>query len=143
MAGGQALDLAAAGRSLSVDAVEDIHRRKTGALIRASVLMGAACQPALPAERFAALERFGDHIGLAFQIQDDLLDVEGDAALMGKATGADLALDKPTHPAIAGIAASRARVAVLHRQALDELHACAGPDSPLELVANWLLERRH
>ena len=143
MAGGQALDLAAAGRSLSVAAIEDIHRRKTGALIRASVLMGAACQPTLAPEKFSALERFGDHIGLAFQIQDDLLDVEGDAALMGKATGADEALDKPTHPAIAGVAQSRSRVAELHRRALADLHEFAVPGTPLEFVANWLLERRH
>jgi farnesyl diphosphate synthase len=143
MAGGQALDLEAAGRPLSVAQIEEIHARKTGALIRASVLMAAACAPALPPEPLAGLERFGDHIGLAFQIQDDLLDVEGDVRVIGKATGADRALDKPTHPSVGGVAASRARVNALHAAALADLESLGAAAEPLRDLSNWLLARRH
>jgi geranylgeranyl pyrophosphate synthase len=143
MAGGQALDLAAAGRRLTTAEIEIMHARKTGALIRASVMMAARCAGDLPTPVAAGLETFGASIGLAFQIQDDLLDVEGDPALIGKATGADSAHHKPTYPAAAGVAASRERVATLHRQALDALEPLGGAADPLRAMANWLLARRH
>ena len=143
MAGGQALDLAAAGRRLTTIEIEQMHARKTGALIRASVLMPAACVRDLPAIALRGLDRFGTSIGLAFQIQDDLLDVEGDSQLLGKATGADRANDKPTYPAAAGIARSRARVGELHQQALDALAPLGTSGEPLRAVSDWLLARRH
>ncbi|MBV9697194.1 MAG: polyprenyl synthetase family protein, partial [Gammaproteobacteria bacterium] len=96
MAGGQAIDLAAVGEVLAVDAIENMHRRKTGALIECSVLLGALAAGLEAGAELTALARFGAEIGLAFQIQDDILDVEGDPTLLGKATGADAAHLKPT-----------------------------------------------
>ena len=86
---------------------------------------------------------FATAIGLAFQIQDDLLDVLGDVSTLGKATGADRERDKPTHPALIGIQASQERVNLLHRQALDALEPFAERAAPLRSLANWLLSRRY
>jgi geranylgeranyl pyrophosphate synthase len=143
MAGGQAIDLAVKGQRLDIAQVEDMHARKTGAIIRVSVLMAAACTPALDPQLYAALDRFATAIGLAFQIQDDLLDVIGDASTMGKATGADRERAKPTHPAVIGLAASQERVCLLHAQALDALVPFGERAAPLRLLADWLLSRRY
>ena len=121
MAGGQAIDLAAQGKQLDIAQVEEMHARKTGALIRASVLMAASCLPSLESHLYDALAAFVSPIGLAFQIQDDLLDVLGDVATLGKATGADGQRGKPTHPAVIGVEASQERVRLLHAQALEAL----------------------
>jgi geranylgeranyl pyrophosphate synthase len=143
MAGGQAIDLAVQGKQLSVAQVEEMHSLKTGALIRASVLMAAACAPALEPRLHKALEAFAAPIGLAFQIQDDLLDVIGDAAALGKATGADSERSKPTHPAVIGIEASKERVKLLHAQALDALVPFGPRADPLRSLAHWLLARHY
>ncbi|GAC1303135.1 MAG: (2E,6E)-farnesyl diphosphate synthase [Steroidobacteraceae bacterium] len=143
MAGGQAIDLALQGRRPAIEQVEDLHARKTGALIRASVLMAAECVPDLETRDYAALQRFAVSIGLAFQIQDDLLDVLGDASTLGKATGADRERDKPTHPSIIGIEASQRRVSLLHRQALEALAPFTARADGLRSLADWLLRRRH
>ncbi len=143
MAGGQALDLAAQGRQLGLAEVEVMHARKTGALIRASVLMGAACAPSLEPRFQRALATFATSIGLAFQIQDDLLDVVGDTATLGKATGADQRHGKATYPAIIGIAASQARLQRLHAQALESLEVLGARAAPLRALSNWLLARRN
>jgi geranylgeranyl pyrophosphate synthase len=142
MAGGQAIDLAVQGMRLDIEQVEDMHARKTGAVIRASVLMAAECVPHLEANLYAALSRFAAAIGLAFQIQDDLLDLTGDVSTLGKATGADQEHGKPTHPAVIGIAASQERVHLLHGQALDALVPFGERAAPLRSLANWLLSRR-
>jgi len=113
MAGGQAMDLAATGRRLEPRQIEEMHVLKTGALIRASVLMACAASAGLPAERRAALDRYGHAIGLSFQIVDDLLDVLGDPAVTGKVAGSDALRGKPTYPAVAGVAAARARATEL------------------------------
>src|SRR5271170_5320963 len=120
MAGGQAIDLAVQGMRLDIGQVEDMHARKTGALIRACVSMAADCAPPLGEELHSALTRYAAAVGLAFQIQDDLLDVLGDASTLGKATGADSERAKPTHPAIIGIPASQQRVRLLHTQAIKD-----------------------
>jgi geranylgeranyl pyrophosphate synthase len=143
MAGGQAIDLAAEGRQLDIAQVEDMHARKTGAIIRASVLMAAACVPDLDTAAYSALNDFATAIGLAFQIQDDLLDVLGDVSTLGKATGADRERDKPTHPAIIGIEASQERVHLLHGQALSALEMFGSRAEPLRSLANWLLSRSY
>ena len=143
MAGGQALDLAAVGRSLRLAEVEQVHALKTGALIRASVLMAAHCAESLSDGQLQSLGRFGEQVGLAFQIQDDILDVEGDAALLGKATGSDQARAMPTYPAVAGLEAARARVSELHANAAAILEAHGWSGGPLAALADWLLTRRH
>ena len=143
MAGGQAIDLEVKGMHLDIAQVEDMHARKTGAMIRVSVLMAAACVPTLEAQLYAALGRFAAAIGLAFQIQDDLLDVLGDASTLGKATGADRERAKPTHPAVIGIEASQQRVRLLHEQALAALAPFGERATPLRLLADWLLLRRY
>src|SRR6266404_4082659 len=143
MAGGQAIDLAVQGQQPGIAEVEDMHARKTGAVIRASVLMAAQCVPDLDAHLYDALSGFATAIGLAFQIQDDLLDVLGDVSTLGKATGADRERDNLTHPAIIGIEASQERVHLLHREALDSLEPFAERAAPLRSLANWLLSRRY
>jgi geranylgeranyl pyrophosphate synthase len=143
MAGGQAIDLEVQGRHLDIAQVEDMHARKTGAIIRASVLMAAACVADLEAKSFDLLNDYATAIGLAFQIQDDLLDVLGDVSTLGKATGADRERDKPTHPSIIGIEASQERVHLLHGQALASLEAFGERAAPLRSLADWLLSRRY
>lgn len=143
MAGGQALDVAVQGRQLAIADVEGMYSRKTGALIRASVLMAAACVPVLATPLGEALAAFAAPIGLAFQIQDDLLDVLGDSATLGKATGADRARDKPTYPAVLGVAASQRRVEQLHRQAVEALEPFGPAAETLRALADWLLARSY
>src|ERR1700723_3041442 len=143
MAGGQAIDLAVWGQKLNMTQVEDLHARKTGALIRASVMMAAACVPTLEPRMHQALLGFVNPIGLAFQIQDDLLDLLSDVSTLGKATNADSERDKPTHPAIIGIEASQERVRLLHAQALEALEPFGSHAEPLRSLADWLLSRRY
>ena len=141
MAGGQALDLAAEGGSLTVADLERLHALKTVALIRASVLMAAHCKSGLGDDQLAALSIFGDRVGLAFQVQDDILDVEGDVQVIGKPPGSDQARGMPTYPAITGMAAARARVRQLHDEASRQLAAHGWQDSPLAYLSHWLLAR--
>ena len=143
MAGGQAIDLAAQGQQLTIGEVEEMHARKTGALIRASVLMAAYCAANLSATVRQALDQYSRDIGLAFQIQDDLLDVEGDSQLLGKATGADRAHDKPTYPQIIGVEAARQRMHKLHTSALVALETIGPAAAPLASLSDWLVLRRH
>jgi geranylgeranyl pyrophosphate synthase len=143
MAGGQAIDLAASGRMLNISQVEDMHARKTGAIIRASVLMAAECAPGLDRKLYAGLDRYAQAVGLAFQIQDDLLDITSDEITMGKPVRADSERAQPTHPAMIGVAASRERMEWLHREALDAISAFAERADPLRELAGWLLSRSH
>jgi geranylgeranyl pyrophosphate synthase len=143
MAGGQALDLSAVGRQLSLAEVEEMHTRKTGALIHASVMMAAACAERISDTVTRALEEFARAIGLAFQIQDDLLDVEGDATLLGKATGADRAHHKPTYPSSVGVEAARRRMEELHARALASLAVLGSRAAPLASVSDWLVLRKN
>jgi farnesyl diphosphate synthase len=143
MAGGQALDLAAEGRNLGLAELEQVHALKTGALIRACVRMAALSAPGLDAAGHDALERFAAAIGLAFQVQDDILDVEGDPALIGKPVGSDEARGLPTYPALVGLEAARQRVVELHAAALAALAAHGWDGGPLAGLAAWLLGRRH
>jgi farnesyl diphosphate synthase len=142
MAGGQAIDLDSVGQRIDLARLEVMHRRKTGALIRASVLMGAIAAQVNNPTVLQALHRYGDEMGLAFQIQDDILDVEGDAASLGKATGADAARDKPTYPSLLGLAEARAR-ADLHRdRAIASLASLGQPAAGLEALARFVVDRR-
>jgi geranylgeranyl pyrophosphate synthase len=143
MAGGQAVDLAAMGRQLSIGEIETMHALKTGALIHACVMMAAACAPALTDAQREGLDAYARAIGLAFQIQDDLLDIEGDPQMLGKAVGADQALNKPTYPLIAGIDAARARMHELHQRALSSLQVPGLQGDLLVAMSNWLVLRKH
>jgi len=116
---------------------------KTGALIRASVVMAACCAPRLDPGQAEALAGFGATIGLAFQVQDDLLDVEGDTTVLGKRAGSDQSRGLPTYPVIAGLPATRARVRALHADARARLVSQGWGDSPLAELSDWLLGRRH
>ena len=130
MAGGQAIDLGSVGRVLSANEVEQMHRRKTGALLEACVGLAVALLPGLAPAPRAALQRFAAALGLAFQIVDDILDVEGDPGLLGKAVGADQARQKPTYPAAAGMSAARERAAALYQEAQSAI-APLGPDAAM------------
>jgi len=141
MAGGQAVDLAAVGQKLPIGAVEDMHRRKTGALIQCSVLLGALAAGVGGGRELAALQHFGAEIGLAFQIQDDILDVEGDPALLGKSTGADAALAKPTYPSTVGLAAARVRAGELRDAAIAALEPLGERGAALAQLANFVVNR--
>jgi len=143
MAGGQALDLAAVGQMLSLETINEIHHFKTGALISASVMMAAACKPDLDRTLVAALQDYARCVGLAFQIQDDLLDIEGNAALLGKATGADQLHNKPTYPAVAGVSRAHAEVTRLHAQAINALDGFGARAVMLKSLADWLVLRQH
>jgi geranylgeranyl diphosphate synthase, type II len=141
MAGGQAIDLEAVGQRLEVPALENMHRRKTGALIEASVLLGATAAGVVAPGQLSALATFGAEIGLAFQIQDDILDVEGDAGLLGKSTGADAAHAKPTYPSTLGLNEAH-RHARAHCNAALAALAPLGPQSePLATLARFVVDR--
>jgi geranylgeranyl pyrophosphate synthase len=141
MAGGQAVDLQAVGQSLSLAELQTMHRMKTGALIRASVRMGAIAGGVDDPAHFAQLEHFADCIGLAFQIRDDVLDVEAPTEILGKQQGADAALDKPTYPALLGLEASNARAESLYREGLDALEGLGGDTQLLRDLAQFVVVR--
>ena len=142
MAGGQAMDLAAQGKALSLEELETMHRLKTGALIRASILMPARATETDPGLA-ASLGAYADCIGLAFQIRDDVLDVEGDPALMGKACGADSLLQKATFPALLGLEASRRRARELVEQGLEHLQPLGPEADLLRFLARYIVDRIH
>ena len=141
MAGGQAIDLVSVGRVLDVAALENMHARKTGALIQGSVLLGAAAAGVNSGEEFAALAGFGADIGLAFQIQDDILDVEGNAELLGKRTGADAARMKPTYPSTAGLPGARTRALQLRDLAIARLAPLGERGAALIDLARYVVSR--
>jgi farnesyl diphosphate synthase len=141
MAGGQAFDLSAVGQRISAAELERMHVHKTGALIRASVRLGALAAGCADAAALAALETYGHSIGLAFQIRDDLLDIEVETAQLGKTAGKDVIANKPTYPAILGIDTSRAELAALTARALDSIAAFGNEAQPLRDLARFVAER--
>ena len=141
MAGGQAIDLASIGKPLGEQALRDMHRRKTGALLQASVLMGAACGDTAP-EAWAGLSDYGAAIGLAFQVVDDILDVTQESHTLGKTAGKDLHHNKPTYVTVLGLQAARAHAARLRDQAHAALARAALPGAArLSLLADKIVER--
>ena len=131
MAGGQAIDLASVGQRLSEDQLRQMHRLKTGALLLCSVQMGAASVPGVPAPVQTALQRFGEALGLAFQVVDDVLDVTADSATLGKTAGKDEAADKPTYVALMGLDAAKAYADSLAAQAMQALAETGLPEARL------------
>ncbi len=141
MVGGQALDLAAIGTDLDIAQLEDMHVHKTGALIRASVLLGAFCAPDLPDTVQTAIDHYGKCIGLAFQVQDDILDVTASTEQLGKQSGADQALNKPTYPALLGLSGARERARELHQAALDSIADLDQRADPLRWLSEYVVAR--
>jgi len=144
MVGGQAIDLLAVGTASSFDAerLQDMHARKTGALIRAAATAGAIMAGAGDDAIFA-VEEFGRHVGLAFQIVDDILDVEGDATHLGKTAGKDAKAGKPTYPSIFGLDASRRLAAERHEKALAALRSAGLHHGRLADIASWVIQRHN
>jgi farnesyl diphosphate synthase len=143
MAGGQAIDLEAVGKQLTLPELETMHRLKTGALIRASVLLGARCHAEIDQGTLRHLDRFAQCMGLAFQIQDDVLDEESDTATLGKPQGSDKARDKPTYPSLLGLTEAKAKAKNLLEEAREALQAVAMPTERLEWLADFIVKRSH
>ncbi|MHB8907991.1 MAG: polyprenyl synthetase family protein [Syntrophales bacterium] len=141
MVGGQVLDVQSEGEKVDLDTLHRIHRMKTGAMILVSLRAGAILAGASEGE-LAALSGYGERIGLAFQITDDILNVEGDRVLLGKETGSDAARGKVTFPALLGIEASRTRAAELIREALSSLDFFDDRAEPLRRIARYIPERK-
>lgn len=137
---GQAIDLAAVDRQLDLVQLETMHRHKTGALIRASVAMGAISAGA-DDNQLAALDGYAAAIGLAFQVQDDILDVTSDTATLGKQQGADIARNKPTYVSLLGLDAAKAKAGELYRQALGALSGFDESAAPLRQLASYIVQR--
>ena len=163
MVGGQAIDLAAVGHTLNLPELEDMHIHKTGALIRASVALGALSSRHLASHKevqvsreseargserreqhhdiFHRLDRYARCIGLAFQIRDDILDIESDTTTLGKTQGGDIARDKPTYPSLLGMAEAKQRAHDLYQEALDCLTPLDARADPLRQIAAYIVER--
>jgi len=143
MVGGQAIDLGSVGLKLDQTALAFMHRHKTGALIEASVRLGALASGSASQSQFDALQTYARAIGLAFQVQDDILDVESDTATLGKRQGADIARDKPTYPALLGLEEARQYALQLRDQALTALRPFDAAAEPLRALARYIVERRN
>ena len=143
MVAGQAIDLAATGQQISLQQRKNMHAHKTGALIEASVLMGALSTGVAVDEDLGALSNYARAIGLAFQIQDDILDVESSTEQLGKQQGADLARGKATYTSILGLEAARQALAEQHRAALDALQPFAAKGERLVQIADFIVQRQH
>jgi geranylgeranyl pyrophosphate synthase len=143
MVGGQAMDLEAEGTPLNLVQLENIHIHKTGALIRVSVQMGVLAHGRLDADQAERLDHYAKCLGLAFQIQDDVLDVEGDTAQIGKTAGRDQALNKATYPALVGLAEAKAMANQLITEAIESVTIFGERAKPLIWIANALLGRKH
>jgi geranylgeranyl pyrophosphate synthase len=141
MAGGQALDLEAEGEDLDIARLENIHIHKTGALIRASVRMATLADPGLDSERAERLDRYAKCLGLAFQIRDDILDVEGETSVIGKTRGKDQAQEKATYPALMGLADARAAAADLIHEAHESVESFGKGADPLRWIAGFMVQR--
>lgn len=141
MAGGQAFDLSGVGQVLSAAELERMHVHKTGALIRASVRLGALAAGCKDVTTLAALERYGHCVGLAFQIRDDILDIEGEAEQIGKTVGKDAANSKPTYPAILGLEASRQHLDALTNEAITVIQILGDRAAPLRDLARFIAAR--
>lgn len=143
MVAGQMQDMEAEGRALALAELEEMHRLKTGRLIEASLLLGAQAAGVDDAPQLARMRQIGQLLGLAFQVQDDILDVTGNTSELGKASGADAALRKSTFPALLGLEQSQAYARNLCQQALDLLGTFGEPAVPLLAITRLMAERQH
>lgn len=140
---GQAIDLESVGKPLSLDQLENMHRHKTGALIEASIIMGALCSSHTVNENnIEALKKYGQALGLAFQVQDDILDITSDTSVLGKPQGSDLAQNKPTYPSILGLEGAKEKLIKLHQEANMALESIAEHDtSKLSMISDFIINR--
>ena len=143
MAGGQAIDLAAVNQELSLEQLEQMHRLKTGALIEAAVLLPTILAASLKASEQDALRAYARHIGLAFQIQDDILDVISDTETLGKPQGADQALNKPTYCSLLGLEGARTKLREVHTAAIEALQPLDQRADLLRGIADYIVQRAH
>jgi len=144
MVAGQCIDLGHVGKAMTLDQLENMHRHKTGALILAAVEMGAySVEAELSAAVRQGLRHYAEAIGLAFQVQDDILDIESDTATLGKTQGADVALNKPTYPALLGLDGAKAKARELVAEAQQALQVLPGDQSVLRGLAQYIIERDH
>ena len=142
MAGGQAIDLESVGKELSLVELENMHIHKTGALIRASVKLGALSKPDIDLVSLEKLDHYAKCIGLAFQIRDDVLDVESDTETLGKVQGADAMRNKPTYPSLIGIQEANMMAEELVDQALQSLSKMGSNADPLRELARYIIDRQ-
>jgi farnesyl diphosphate synthase len=142
MAGGQAIDLASVGRALTLPELEHMHIHKPGALIRASVALGARCANALAPEQLARLDHYANCVGLAFQVVDDVLDQESSTATLGKTAGKDAANNKPTYVSLLGLARARVLAEELRKEAQAALAEMGGGARRLAELADFIVLRK-
>ncbi|WP_026602008.1 (2E,6E)-farnesyl diphosphate synthase [Methylomonas sp. 11b] len=143
MVGGQAIDLGSVGRKLTLPELENMHIHKTGALIRASVNLASLSKPDLDADVAKKLDHYAKCIGLSFQVKDDILDVESDTATLGKTQGKDVDNDKPTYPALLGMAGAKEKAQELHEQAVASLAGFGSEADLLRDLSLYIIERTH
>lgn len=141
MAGGQAIDLAAVGKSLNIAELENMHIHKTGALIRASAELGALSVENVDPDLFSRVSHYAKCIGLAFQIKDDILDIEGDTETLGKPQGSDMARNKPTYPELLGLDGAKQAANDLHSEAIKCLNAFDKRADMLRDIADYIVKR--
>ncbi|MGB2260023.1 MAG: polyprenyl synthetase family protein [Porticoccaceae bacterium] len=143
MVTGQAIDLAATGQALQLEQLKTMHSYKTGALIEASVLMGAIATGSASQQQLDALKQFASAIGLAFQIQDDILDVESSTEQLGKQQGSDVVNNKSTYTSILGLEQAREQAAELYQQSMSSLELFAERAEPLRQLASFIVNRAY
>ncbi len=143
MVGGQALDISATEKSITLTELERIHRLKTGALLNCAIQLGTLCAPNVEQEIVTALDIYGRKLGLAFQVQDDILDIEGDTAVLGKPQGSDLDNHKSTYPALLGLDGAKQKAHLLVEEALSALDTIPHNTDVLAELAKYIIERDH
>lgn len=143
MVGGQSLDFEAVGAQLDLQQLEQMHKLKTAALIKCAVLLGGMSHAQVTDSQLAALERYGTNIGLAFQVQDDILDETSDTKTMGKPQGSDRALNKPTYVSLLGLDGARGKAEELAQAAIGALDELSGAADPLRDLASYVVRRLH
>jgi geranylgeranyl pyrophosphate synthase len=141
MVGGQAIDLASVGQQLTEKQLEVMHAHKTGALIDACILLPSYCSELVTEQQRDSLTRYATAIGLAFQVQDDILDVESDTATLGKQQGADIAANKPTYPSILGMDGAKQKLRELHQEAFSALDMFGSEADLLRDIARFIVQR--
>lgn len=143
MVEGQAIDISSVDQTLNLQQLEYMHHKKTGEMILASITMGALSTGNATADQLTALDTYGRAIGLAFQVQDDILDVTSDTAVLGKRQGADQALNKPTYTALLGLESAKEKAQQLHAQAINSLAIFDHSADQLRAVADYIVSRDH